>query len=59
MPSLPIIQIWLRAPENGHAACDVAGDVFDAEGIMRLLYVAVASGEQRVIGDCPLENDCF
>ena len=58
-PSLPFAQIRLGAPEDGHAACDVAGDVFDAEGVPRLFHVAVAGGEQCVVGGGSLENDGF
>jgi len=59
MPSLPIIQIWLRAPDDGHAACDVAGDVFHTESVLRFFHVAVVGGEQRVIGGRPFEDDRF
>ncbi len=41
----PLIQIRLGAPKDGHAASDVAGNVFDAEGVARLLQFAVAGGE--------------
>ena len=44
-PSLPLIQIWLGAPKDGHTAGDVAGNVFDAKGVARLFQFAVAGGE--------------
>ena len=58
-PSLPFAQVRLGSPEDGHATGDVAGDVFDAEGVLRFFHVTVAGGEQCVVGGGSLENDGF
>ena len=41
----PLIQIRLGAPKDGHATSDIAGDVFDAEGVFGFFQFAVAGGE--------------